>query len=123
MAYLEQRGPNWLDLPVQFMELILSRLSMIDILESAQMVCRSWYQIFQNPNMWRTVDMRNTDDDNVNHLAMCYKAVRRSRGQLVDINLEYMGDEVNSLLLHVSIRYFSFLLAIFFLLLFVFERN
>ncbi|KAL0697415.1 hypothetical protein Bca4012_053537 [Brassica carinata] len=51
--------PNWAELPPELTSSILHRLGGIDILETAQRVCRSWRRVCKDPLMWRKIDMRD----------------------------------------------------------------
>lgn len=87
---------NWLDLPADITANILQRLGPIEILESAQKVCTAWRTICKDPAMWRVIDMQNHGDlcDLPYDLdIMCRHAIDRSQGQLVDINIEYFGND------------------------------
>ncbi|XP_030510400.2 F-box protein SKIP19 [Cannabis sativa] len=91
---------NWLDLPRDVTASILSRLGAIEIMTSAQMVCKMWLDICKDPLMWRTIDMRNLGDPGygLDFIKMCSNVIDRSCGQLVDLNIEYFGTD--GLLLH-----------------------
>ncbi|KAK4254601.1 hypothetical protein QN277_009959 [Acacia crassicarpa] len=92
----ERQTRNWLDLPGDVTAAILLKLGAVDILSSAQSVCTSWRSICKDPTMWRVIDMQNLGDlhDMPYDLEiMCRHAVDRSRGQLVDINVEYFGTD------------------------------
>ncbi|KAK8662007.1 hypothetical protein V6N13_091595 [Hibiscus sabdariffa] len=95
---------NWLELPSDVTASILSRLGAIEILNSAQKVCSQWRNICKDPSMWRSIDMRNLGDreDDIVHEKMCFHAVDRSRGHLIDINFEYFGTD--ELLLYIAER-------------------
>ncbi|KAM1138481.1 hypothetical protein COP1_036412 [Malus domestica] len=97
---------NWTELPDEITSSILSRLGAIEILESAQKVCMKWRIVFKDPLMWRTIDMRNDGDfdDELPYDVekMCRHAVDRSRGGLVDINIEYFGTD--DLLRYIALR-------------------
>ncbi|PON71661.1 F-box domain containing protein [Parasponia andersonii] len=98
MASSPKVGPNSLELPREVTASILSRYVAIEILTSLQMVCKSRMAICEeNPFMWRTIDdMRNVtvyEMNNLELLRMCRVAVDRSRGELVDIKLEYFVDD------------------------------
>ncbi|KAK8662010.1 hypothetical protein V6N13_091598 [Hibiscus sabdariffa] len=95
---------NWLELPPDVTASILSRLGAIEILNSAQKVCSQWRNICKDPSMWRSIDMRNTGEreDGCIHEKMCFHAVDRSCGHLIDINIEYFGTD--ELLLHIAER-------------------
>ncbi|KAM5566031.1 hypothetical protein ABKV19_019829 [Rosa sericea] len=90
----KRRQRDWTELPDIATESILSRLGAIDMLESAQKVCMKWRKIYKNnARIWRTVDMRNDGDFPYDLEIMCCHAVDRSRGELVDINIEHFGTD------------------------------
>ncbi|KAK9267231.1 hypothetical protein L1049_009653 [Liquidambar formosana] len=87
---------NWLELPPEVTSMILLKLGAVEILNSAQKVCSSWWKICKDPTMWRTIDMRNLRDlwdMDYDLEKMAQHAVDRSCGQLVDINVEYSGTD------------------------------
>ncbi|CAN8237853.1 unnamed protein product [Cochlearia groenlandica] len=96
---------SWADLPPDLTSLILSRIGAIEILENAQRVCRSWRRVCKDPWMWRKIDthylggrgLRGFDLD-----MLCRRAINRSQGGLLEIDLWYFGD--NSLLRCISDR-------------------
>jgi hypothetical protein len=99
---------NWLELPREVTASILLRLDAIEILTSAQMVCSPWRKLCKDPSMWRTIHMRNPHSHwEIPDLEkMCRLAVDRSCGQLVDIFIEYFGND--ELLRHIADRYFLY---------------
>jgi hypothetical protein len=99
---------NWLELPRDVTASILLRLGAIDILTSAQMVCSPWRNLCKDPSMWRIVHMCNPHSQwGIPDLeTMCRQAVDRSCGQLVDIYMEYLGND--NLLRHIADRFFLF---------------
>ncbi|KAK8662008.1 hypothetical protein V6N13_091596 [Hibiscus sabdariffa] len=85
---------NLLEMPPEVKASVLSRLGAIDILNSAQKVCSQWRNICKDPSMWRSIDMRNSgewEDGRVHD--MCFHAVDRSCGHLLDINIEHFGTD------------------------------
>jgi hypothetical protein len=89
--------PNWLELPRDITANILSRLSTIDIVQSACLVCPLWWNIFKDPLMWRTIHM--TDDIDISkHLEyeqICRYAVKLSCGHLEDIDVRlFVNDDL-----------------------------
>ncbi|XP_004299010.1 PREDICTED: putative F-box/LRR-repeat protein 23 [Fragaria vesca subsp. vesca] len=104
---------NWIDLPDDITASILSRLSMFDILERAQMVCLTWRRICKDPLTWRTIRMEFdihlpqekvngnfTSDKREKHLRksfsahkMCRHAIHLSFGNLVDISIRNCGTD------------------------------
>ncbi|XP_028759197.1 F-box protein SKIP19 [Neltuma alba] len=92
----EPETRNWLDLPRDVTASILLKLGAVEILTSAQHVCTSWRSICKDPVIWRTIDMQNLGDLHImpdDLEILCRRAVDRSCGQLVDINVEYFGTD------------------------------
>ncbi|KAL9227152.1 hypothetical protein vseg_002879 [Gypsophila vaccaria] len=90
---------NWLELPRDVTLTILLKLGVIEVLESAQFVCKMWYNLCKDPSMWRSIRIRNVDESElvVRHEKMMYNAVDRSAGGLVDVDIEGFGsDELRS---------------------------
>ncbi|CAH8354455.1 unnamed protein product [Eruca vesicaria subsp. sativa] len=87
-------NPNWAELPPELTSSILHRLGAIEILYSAQKVCRSWRRVCKDPSMWRKIEMRNhvhmilSFGDLVN---MCRHAVDLSQGGLVEIEIWHIA--------------------------------
>ncbi|EFH50929.1 predicted protein [Arabidopsis lyrata subsp. lyrata] len=94
----DEEPRNWADLPSELTSLILIRLSVADILNNAQKVCRPWRRVCKEPSMWRKIDMRNLIRDRgmLDPLAiMCRHAVDRSEGGLVKIHLgNFVNDDL-----------------------------
>ncbi|CAH8273265.1 unnamed protein product [Arabidopsis lyrata] len=94
----DEEPRNWADLPSELTSLILIRLSVADILNNAQKVCRPWRRICKEPSMWRKIDMRSLIRDRgmLDPLAiMCRHAVDRSQGGLVKIHLgNFVNDDL-----------------------------
>ncbi|XP_021763797.1 uncharacterized protein LOC110728462 [Chenopodium quinoa] len=47
---------NWLELPVEITMMILMKMDVVEILESAQFVCKLWYNFCKDPFMWHYCD-------------------------------------------------------------------
>ncbi|KAL6567863.1 hypothetical protein OROGR_001531 [Orobanche gracilis] len=97
--------PPWLEFPREITAEILHKLGAIEILTTAQRVCKAWESVCRDPSMWRCIDMQNTGhfwEILFNLEMMCRHAVDRSQGQLNDINIEYFGSD--ELLLYMSQR-------------------
>lgn len=86
---------QWVELPGDVTANILQRLGAEEILRSAQQVCTTWWKVCQDPAMWRVIDMCNPEQLNLNeeYTVMCRRAVDRSQGQLLELTLDYFGDE------------------------------
>ncbi|RLM60371.1 putative F-box/LRR-repeat protein 23 [Panicum miliaceum] len=115
---------DWSELPLDALASVFVKLGAIEILMGAGLVCRSWLQAAELPELWRSVvmachkvvdDIVDVDDDTVRAspvepkinrdvlCAMARVAVDRSRGQLevfvarrfvTDQLLEYIGDSL-----------------------------
>ncbi|KAK4440210.1 putative F-box/LRR-repeat protein 23 [Sesamum alatum] len=100
----DEEDSERIDLPSDVTANILHRLGAIEILEIAQKVCTTWRSVCEDPAMWRVIEMKYLDgpvwpyDLNL----MCRHAVDRSKGQLIDIHIEYLGDD--QLMHHISQR-------------------
>ena len=101
---------SWVDLPPEVTASILSRLTAVEILISAQFVCKAWLEVSKDPLVWKRIDvvpliwMRI---DLVRRFAVeiCRRAVDRSCGQAVEVNIHLAADD--DLLDYISDR-FSF---------------
>ncbi|KAL3616855.1 hypothetical protein CASFOL_039249 [Castilleja foliolosa] len=97
--------PPWVELPRDVTENILRRLGPVEILQSAQKVCTTWRSVCRDPSMWRVIDVKDFDDDHELFFSddfICRRAVDRSQGELIDINIEYFGTD--DLLRYISER-------------------
>ncbi|KAJ9566014.1 hypothetical protein OSB04_001980 [Centaurea solstitialis] len=87
-----EETPNWLELPDEIMGgMILQRLGALEILKSAQKVCRNWRRICKDPAMWKKIEIIHyfhfPDKDYVLE-KLIKQAVDRSCGKLIDITLK-----------------------------------
>ncbi|KAK7305696.1 hypothetical protein VNO77_43606 [Canavalia gladiata] len=84
--------PNWLELPRDVTEKILNNLDPIEILMSARFVCPLWWNICEEPLMWRTIHM--PDPDALSYSLrykiekICRHAIDLSRGRLQDFSIQ-----------------------------------
>lgn len=94
----------WIELPVDLTANILRRLEVFEILECAQLVCTKWWQVCQDPAMWRVIKIVNDDDLSMSNdcTLLCLRAMDRSQGHLLDLTLAYFGSHV--LLLYIANR-------------------
>lgn len=101
----ETPAPPWIDLPMDVTADILHRLGAAEMLETAEKVCKTWRNVCRDRSMWRVVDVKNSGSccDTRRLGSMCRRAVDRSDGDLMDINIEYFGND--ELLHYISIRY------------------
>ncbi|KAK9706986.1 hypothetical protein RND81_07G165400 [Saponaria officinalis] len=86
---------------------ILRRLDQVEILESAQFVCKPWYDICKDPSLWRCIRFKDLEDLEIyrlnllfkeepkrepkrvfNHEKMVFNAIDRSAGGLIDLDIE-----------------------------------
>ncbi|XP_052110396.1 putative F-box/LRR-repeat protein 23 [Arachis duranensis] len=88
---------NLLHLPDDLTVMIIGKLTAIEILTSAQFVCRRWRRICMDPLMWQTVNMCDIRIRNAVEYKlvekMCRHAIDRSCGQLEDISIKYFGTD------------------------------
>ncbi|KAG2260656.1 hypothetical protein Bca4012_008659 [Brassica carinata] len=100
-AMKEGEFANWAELPPELTSSILHRLGAIEVVETAQKVCRSWRRVCKDPSMWRRIDMRNLGDlGDTYYEKLCRHAVDLSRGELVEINLCHFATD--SLLSYIA---------------------
>lgn len=86
---------NWLELPRDVTLMILMKLESFEILESAQFVCKLWYNLCKDPSMWRSIVMQNMDEPELagEHQNMVRSGVDRSAGGLINISIEGFGSD------------------------------
>ncbi|XP_010474128.1 PREDICTED: putative F-box/LRR-repeat protein 21 [Camelina sativa] len=77
---------NWAELPSELMSSVLLRLSVAEILDNAQKVCRPWRQVCNDPFMWRKIDMTNHVNLDLPTICSRRHADDPSQGGLVEIN-------------------------------------
>ncbi|XP_042035017.1 F-box protein SKIP19-like [Salvia splendens] len=96
--------PPWIELPGDVTANILQRLGAEEVLRSAQAVCTTCWKVSKDPLLWRVIDFSNPRQGlfNDEYNAMCRCAVDRSQGQLVDLTIQYFGD--NALMDYVANR-------------------
>lgn len=98
--------PPWADLPGDVTANILQRLDAVEILESAQKVCSTWWRVTHEPSFWRVIDLKPSlwedvgmdpyDKETIDMLCgnmYCRKAVDRGLGEIIEINLEHFGND------------------------------
>ncbi|XP_047943133.1 putative F-box/LRR-repeat protein 23 [Salvia hispanica] len=85
----------WIELPGDVTANILQRLGAEGVLKSAQKVCITWWKVSKDPDLWRVIDFSNPRQGvfNDEYNVMCRRAVDRSQGQLVDLTIQYFGDD------------------------------
>ncbi|KAH6776710.1 hypothetical protein C2S52_014271 [Perilla frutescens var. hirtella] len=96
--------PPWIDLPTDVTADILHRLGAVEMLHTAEKVCATWRSVCQDPIMWRVIDMKDSGScyDTRRLGSACRRAVDRSEGDLMDINIEYFGTD--ELLHYICVR-------------------
>jgi hypothetical protein len=87
---------DWSLLPLDALASVFVRLSAVDVLSGAGLVCHSWLQAAKVPDVWRVVDMGNRNKIELNFstnledlCAMAKSAVDRSEGQLREFAGKY----------------------------------
>jgi hypothetical protein len=87
---------DWSLLPLDALASVFVRLSAVDVLSGAGLVCHSWLQAAKVPDVWRVVDMGNRNKIELNFntnledlCAMAKSAVDRSDGQLGEFAGKY----------------------------------
>ncbi|KAM0927975.1 hypothetical protein ACQ4PT_002189 [Festuca glaucescens] len=86
----EPPARDWSLLPLDVLASVFVRLSAVDVLASAGLVCCSWLQAAKVPDVWRVVDLENhnknvfdfNEDEFADLVAMAKSAVDHSDGQL-----------------------------------------
>ncbi|MCD7460162.1 hypothetical protein HAX54_042971 [Datura stramonium] len=89
-------SPPWVELPEEITTDILQRLGTIEIVQSAQRVCSTWWKVCLFPAMWHAVDLKYEPDSNRIPRVLekiCRIAVDRSQGQLLKISIQKFGDK------------------------------
>lgn len=105
---------NWTELPDDITAVIISRLPVIDVLTSAQIVCMKWHKICNEPLAWRTIDMHGHNPATFHKMfKMCRHGVDRSSGNLVNISLGYFCND--DLLEYITNRSLPFSIYILFI--------
>ncbi|XP_016501047.1 putative F-box protein At4g05475 [Nicotiana tabacum] len=101
-----EKRPRWLELPEVIWVDILQRLGAVGMMLTAEKVCTTWRRLCKDPSMWRVINMNNCCDTYLvsyfKAQEMCRRAVDRSQGELVDINMEYFATD--ELLAYVAER-------------------
>uniref|UniRef100_A0ACD5XAA1 Uncharacterized protein n=1 Tax=Avena sativa TaxID=4498 RepID=A0ACD5XAA1_AVESA len=97
---------DWSLLPLDVLASVFNRLSIVDVLMGAGLVCRSWLQAVKLPDVWRVVRVHNGLFRYVDGIdAMLKAAVDRSDGQLRVLDLDgerFLKDEVMQYILERS---------------------
>lgn len=100
---------NWLELPRDVTLMILMKLEAVEILETAQFVCKLWYNLCKDPSMWRSIVMLNLDEPELSgkYQSMLCSAVDRSSGGLINLSIEGFGS--NEIFSYIAQRYVLYL--------------
>ncbi|KAL8458682.1 hypothetical protein ACS0TY_036257 [Phlomoides rotata] len=90
---IEFPSPQWIELPGDVTANILHRLGAVEILQSAQKVCTTWWRVCQDPAMWQVIHITHDGDDRYVQIpAVCRRAVDLSQGQLLDLTIKNFGN-------------------------------
>ncbi|TKY71945.1 putative F-box/LRR-repeat protein 23 [Spatholobus suberectus] len=84
---------NWVDLPRDVVCTIFQKLGAIETLTRAQRVCSVWRSISKDPLLWRSVDMRNSGNMDLQLGVLCRRAIDYSSGHLLHVNIEHFGTD------------------------------
>ncbi|XP_020594159.1 putative F-box/LRR-repeat protein 9, partial [Phalaenopsis equestris] len=84
----EQR--NWAELPRDVLSVIFKKIGAVEILRSAQFVCRPWRQLSLEPELWRHIVVAMPDErmDPTHLESLVMLAADRSEGSLEKFHLE-----------------------------------
>lgn len=97
---------NWAELTCDVLSVIFKKITAVDIIRSAQFVCRPWRQLSHEPELWRHIEVTMPDErmemTDLESLAML--AVDRSEGCLEEFHLECFGSENDELIGYISDR-------------------
>ncbi|KAH9615725.1 hypothetical protein KSS87_015253 [Heliosperma pusillum] len=87
---------KWMELPRDVTVMILMKLGAVEILESAQFVCKLWYNLSKDPSIWRSIHFRNIDESELinKHEKMMFNALDRSDTGLIDLDVEGFGSDL-----------------------------
>ncbi|PKA63981.1 Putative F-box/LRR-repeat protein 23 [Apostasia shenzhenica] len=93
----EAEKRNWAELPRDVLTVIFKKIAAIEVLMSAQFVCKPWQQVW-------CIDMRNHADlfSKIDLVSMAKEAVNRSRGHLEAFYAENFGSD--ELMLYIAER-------------------
>ncbi|KAF8104069.1 hypothetical protein N665_0181s0089 [Sinapis alba] len=84
---------NWAELPPELTSSILHRLGAIEIVKTAQKVCRSWRRLCKDPSMWRKIFIHIEEFGDRSYEKLCRHVVGRSRGGLVEIDISHFASD------------------------------
>ncbi|KAI3709987.1 hypothetical protein L2E82_39760 [Cichorium intybus] len=91
----KKESPNWLEMPHELMVNVFQRLPTVEILNSARKVCTTWLKICKYPAMWKVINMLQRPVDrwgwDSRLEALTKEAVDLSRGELIDISIDWFG--------------------------------
>lgn len=99
---------NWVELPRDVTAMILKKVGVMDLLQSAQKVCMAWRSVSKDPDMWRSIQMSGYfgedmwDEMGYDVEKMATHAIDRSCGQLVEFSIKGFGS--NELLDYIGER-------------------
>ncbi|KAK1323566.1 hypothetical protein QJS10_CPA02g00004 [Acorus calamus] len=92
------------------LSVVFEKVGALDVLCATQAVCPTWRRVSLQPQLWRSIDMRNPwqpwdlmDSDEFDLERMARNAIDRADGNLVEISFEYFGTD--DLIKYVSERF------------------
>ncbi|KAK8951933.1 putative F-box/LRR-repeat protein 23 [Platanthera zijinensis] len=87
---------NWAELPRDVLSVIFKAIKALEILSSAQFVCKSWRQLSLEPEIWRCIDMTLIKNRYplFDVLYTAKLAMDRSAGCLEEYYGEFLGNDV-----------------------------
>ncbi|KAI3677940.1 hypothetical protein L6452_37214 [Arctium lappa] len=91
-----KKTPNWLEMRHEIIGIILQRLGVVEILNSAQKVCTTWRRIRKDSAMWKVIELDHYvsfwyEENDFEELSN--QAVHRNCGELIDISLKFLGND------------------------------
>ncbi|KAI0507403.1 hypothetical protein KFK09_013528 [Dendrobium nobile] len=102
---------NWAELPCDVLFVIFKKIAALEIIRSAQFVCRMWRHLSHEPDLWRCIQIKVPGEDLDMNVAksMVLIAVDRSKGcmeefYMEEFYVECFGSEGDELLSYISDR-------------------
>ncbi|KAK1323957.1 hypothetical protein QJS10_CPA02g00889 [Acorus calamus] len=82
------------------LSVVFEKVGALGVLCAAQAMCPAWRRVSLQPQLWRSIDMRNPwqpwdlmDSDEFNLERMARNAIDRANGNLVEISFEYVATD------------------------------
>ncbi|KAL0917328.1 hypothetical protein M5K25_012383 [Dendrobium thyrsiflorum] len=97
---------NWAELPCDVLWVIFKKIAALEIIRSAQFVCRMWRHLSHEPDLWRCIEIKVRDGGLGSNVvkSMAMIAIDRSKGCVEEFYLECFGSEGEELLSYISDR-------------------